>query len=163
MLKIISHSETETMNLGARLVRCLGAGDIVCLYGGLGAGKTILVKGMAEGLGISKDEVTSPSFVLIREYSPVRKTKVGITLYHLDLFRIKNPQDILNLGYEEYLYNQGICVIEWAERMERFLPSEFLMIELEIKGKTRRVIKLIAKGARYRKVFTFREHTCRCK
>lgn len=157
MLKIISHSQRETMNLGVRLVRFLAAGDIVCLYGNLGAGKTVLVKGMAKGLGISKDQVISPSFVLIREYLPVgRKAKTGIVLYHLDLFRLKNSQDLLNLGYEEYLYNQGICVIEWAERLKRFLPAEFLKIELEIKGKTTRAIKLTTQGKskshRYHKI-----------
>ncbi len=159
MLKIVSHSERETMNLGAKLIRFLGPGDIVCLFGALGAGKTILVKGMAKGLGISKDEVMSPSFVLVREYLPagrqthsVKKTKTGIPLYHLDLFRLRNPKDILSLGYEEYLYAQGICVIEWAQRMKGFLPAEFLKIELEIKGKTARAIRLIANAERYRRV-----------
>ena len=149
MLRIISHSEKETMNLGARLVHFLSLGDIVCLFGDLGAGKTILVKGMAEGLGINKDKVISPSFVLVREYVSFSKTKVR--LYHLDLFRLNNPRDILSLGYEEYLYNQGICVIEWAQRLKNLLPAESLNIELAIKGKATRFIQLIAKGKRYRK------------
>lgn len=140
------------MNLGRELAHLLGSGDIVCLFGTLGAGKTILVKGMARALGISRDEVISPSFVLIREYLPVRKTKAGIPLYHLDLFRLKSPQDIFNLGYEEYLYAGGICVLEWAQRLARFLPSEFLKIELKIKDRTKRVIKLIANGQRYHKL-----------
>ena len=154
MLKIISHSEAETMDLGLRSAHFLGPGDIVCLFGTLGAGKTILVKGMARGLGINKDEVISPSFVLIREYLPVRKRRVRIPLYHLDLFRLKNIQDILSLGCEEYLYAQGICVIEWAQRLGGFLPPEFLKIELEIKGNTKRIIKLIANGQRYRKLLS---------
>lgn len=149
MLKIISYSEAETMNLGKGLARLLGPGDIVCLFGTLGAGKTILVKGMAEGLGISKDEVISPSFVLIREYLPAGK----VPLYHLDLFRLRNPKNILSLGYEEYLYGQGICVIEWAQRLDGYLPSEFLKIELKIKSRTKRAIRLIAKGERYRKIY----------
>jgi tRNA threonylcarbamoyladenosine biosynthesis protein TsaE len=152
VLRIISRSETETMNLGARLVRCLKPGMIVCLFGELGAGKTILVKGMAGGLGISKDRVISPSFVLIREYLPVRKSRSRIPLYHLDLFRLNNPKDILGLGYEEYLYVQGICVIEWAQRMVKLLPAEYLKIELKIKGKTKRLIKLIANGKEYHKI-----------
>ena len=159
MLKIISHSERETLKLGEKIVRFLVGGDIVCLFGTLGAGKTILVKGMAKGLGISQDEVISPSFVLIREYLPaerctcsIKRTKHKIALYHLDLYRLRNPKDILKLGYEEYLYNQGICVIEWAQRMRGFLPSEFLKIELEIKGRTKRVIRLIANSERYRNV-----------
>ena len=152
MLKIISQSETETLNLGVRLARLLKPGGTVCLFGGLGAGKTILVKGMARGLGINKDSVISPSFVLIREYLPVGQANSRIPLYHLDLFRLTNPKDILNLGYEEYLYAQGICAIEWAERLSSLLPAEFLRVELEIKGKTKRVIKLIANGKRYRKI-----------
>jgi len=158
-LKVISHSETETIKLGARLVNSLGRGDVVCLFGTLGAGKTILVKGMAKGLGISKGEVISPSFVIIREYLPAIKAKVKIPFYHLDLFRLKNPKEILSLGYEEYLYGQGICVIEWAERLDKLLPSEFLKIELEIKGKTKRIIKLISKGQRYQKMLKKYEYT----
>ena len=152
MLRLISHSERQTLNLGTRIVRFLGRGDVVCLMGALGSGKTILVKGMAKGLGINKDKVISPSFVLIREYLSTGKTKLRIPLYHLDLYRLKNPKELLNLGYEEYLYGQGICVVEWAERMMGFLPSEFLKIELNIKDKTQRVIKLIAKGKRYIRV-----------
>ena len=158
-LKIISHSEKETANLGTRLVHLLGPGDIVCLFGPLGAGKTILVKGMARGLGISKDQVISPSFVLIREYPSmnrqargVRRGKTSITLYHLDLFRLKKIREILDLGYEEYFYRQGICVIEWAQRLAGFLPSEFLKIELRNSNKTKRVIRFVAKGKRYRKI-----------
>lgn len=151
------------MNLGKRLVRRLGPGDTVCLFGTLGAGKTILVKGMAEGLGISRDEVISPSFVLIREYlpaplnrkrlrGPAGRGRIKIPFYHFDLFRLRNPQNILSLGYEEYLYGRGICAIEWAQRLAGYLPSEFLKIELRIKDKTKRVIRLIANGERYRKV-----------
>ena len=134
-------------------MRFLVPGNIVCLFGTLGAGKTVLVKGMARGLGISQNEVISPSFVLIREYLPVGR-KYKIALYHLDLYRLSNPKDILKLGYEEYLYGQGICVIEWAQRLEGFLPSEFLKIELEIKSKTKRAIRLIANSGLYRRLLT---------
>jgi len=152
MLKIISHSEAQTMNLGLRLAHFLKPGGIVCLFGALGAGKTILVKGMAKGLGISKDLVISPSFVLIREYQSAKRAGSKIALYHLDLFRLSSPQDILKLGYEEYLYDQGICVIEWAERLAQLLPDEFLKIELEITGETKRIIRLTAKGWQYQEI-----------
>ena len=154
MLRIVSYSEAETMDLAARLAHFLSAGDIVCLFGTLGAGKTILVKGIAKGLGISKNEVISPSFVLIREYLPSKKSKRNTPLYHFDLFRLKNAKDILMLGYEEYFYAQGICAIEWAERLKGFLPPGFLKIELRIKSKTKRVIKFIAHGQRYRKILS---------
>jgi tRNA threonylcarbamoyladenosine biosynthesis protein TsaE len=150
-LKIISRSENETISFGVKLAHSLSQGDIVCLFGNLGSGKTILVKGIAEGLGINKNEVISPSFVLIREYLPVKKMKRRVILYHFDLYRLTNPRYILNLGYEEYFYDQGICIIEWADRLEGYLPAEFLKIELQIKNQTQRIIKLIAKGQRYRK------------
>jgi len=152
MLNIVSHSEKETMTLGARIVGFLGSGDIICLFGTLGAGKTILVKGMAAGLGVNKSLVNSPSFVLIQEYPPAKKHKKSPILYHLDLFRLRDLGNIVSLGYEEYLYGKGICVIEWADRMKRLLPSEFLKVVLEIKGIKKRVIKLIPRGMRYRKL-----------
>lgn len=151
MLKITSRSEAQTIKLGARLIRRLGPGDIVCLFGVLGAAKTILVKGMAQGLGINKNEVISPSFVLLREYLFAGRSKLKIPLYHFDLYRLSSPKDILNLGCEEYFYGQGICVIEWAQRLSGYLPLEFLKIELEVRGETKRLIKLSAKGKRYRR------------
>ncbi|MFH1339100.1 MAG: tRNA (adenosine(37)-N6)-threonylcarbamoyltransferase complex ATPase subunit type 1 TsaE [Candidatus Omnitrophota bacterium] len=157
-LKIISRSEKETIDFGARLGRLLKRGDIVCLFGILGAGKTILVKGMAKGLGINKNEVISPSFVLIREYLPVKKKRAGIPLYHFDLYRLKNLREILSLGCEEYFYDRGITVIEWAERMGGYLPAEFLKVEIEIKGESQRAIKLTAKGQHYRNILKRRGH-----
>lgn len=151
-LKIISHSERETIDLGRRLMHHLKPGDIVCLFGMLGAGKTIIVKGMAGALGINRDQVRSPSFVLINEYHSSWKQRSNISLYHLDLFRLKDYQNILDLGYEEYLYSPGICVIEWAQRLQGLLPPQFLKVVLEIKDENTRVIKLIAKGARYRSI-----------
>ena len=150
MLEIISYSESQTQALGNRLVRLLNPGDIVCLFGTLGAGKTVLVKGMARGLGISKDNIISPSFVLIREYLPAKKKSSRVVLYHFDLYRLKDAREILNLGYEEYFYDRGITVIEWAQRMAGYLPKEFLKIDLQIKGRTKRVIKLTGKGKYYR-------------
>lgn len=141
MKEFISRSEKETLEFGARLVRGLRRGDIVCLFGNLGAGKTVLVKGMAKGLGISTDEVISPSFVLIREYWPPKKKKKAIPLFHFDLYRLKDSEDILSLGCEEYFYSQkGISVVEWAERMQGYLPDKFIKIKIEIKGKNQRLI-----------------------
>lgn len=158
MLEIVTHSEKETIQLGTRIARLLRPGDIVCLFGSLGAGKTILVKGMAKGLNIDKDEVISPSFVLIREYHAaasgskrhIKKARYNIPLYHFDLYRLNSPRAILNLGYEEYLYGQGISVIEWAERMDGFLPVESLDIKLVIKADSERMIRITSKGQRYR-------------
>ena len=151
---LISNSEKQTLDLGKRLATFLQPKDIICLFGGLGAGKTIFVKGMAIGLGIDKDDVISPSFVLIREYLSKDKIRKKIPLYHFDLYRLNSPNGVFNLGYEEYFYDKGICVIEWAQRLKRFLPEEYLKIEFFRIGKNKRKIKLIAKGKRYQHFLT---------
>ena len=137
-LSITSHSERETINLGRHLVHLLAAGDIVCLFGALGAGKTVLVKGMARGLGINSSRVISPSFVLMREY-PARVKSKTVPFYHFDLYRLTQMKQILDLGYEEYLFGSGISVIEWAERMAGFMPREFLKIKFEIMDSRQRI------------------------
>ncbi|MFC1658200.1 tRNA (adenosine(37)-N6)-threonylcarbamoyltransferase complex ATPase subunit type 1 TsaE [Candidatus Omnitrophota bacterium] len=152
MVKIVSPSEKATIRLGRKLAGLLSPGSIVCLFGQLGAGKTILVKGMAEGLGVDRNEVISPSFVLIREYLPGPNLSAGKPLFHLDLFRLKSPRDIFSLGYEEYVYDKGICAIEWAERLGNLLPAEFLKVQLEVKGATERVIRLTAQGRQYLRI-----------
>jgi tRNA threonylcarbamoyladenosine biosynthesis protein TsaE len=134
------------MELGKKLARLLKAGEIVCLFGQLGAGKTVFTKGIALGLGIERREIVSPSFVLIREY------RNKISLYHFDLYRLHSPKDIFALGYEEYFYNDGISVIEWAQRLKYLLPAEYLKIEFKIAGKTKRKIKISAKGGDYEKL-----------
>src|SRR3989338_4907104 len=108
---LISNSPRETMSIGKRIAKKLRKGDILCLFGEFGSGKTILTKGIALGLSLKKEEIISPSFVLLRQYS-----KAKIPLYHFDLYRLKKMQEIISLGYEEYFYNQGITVVEWAGR-----------------------------------------------
>jgi tRNA threonylcarbamoyladenosine biosynthesis protein TsaE len=143
-MKIISHSANETLNIGRKIAGELRKGDIVCLFGELGAGKTVLVKGIALRLGIKKNEVISPTFVLIRQYP-----KAKVPLYHFDLYRLNQLKDILSLGYEEYFYDEGITVIEWADRLRGFLPSQYLKVEITIKDKNRRVLKLQGFGKYY--------------
>lgn len=144
---VISDSSKETINLGKNIARLLKKGDILCLCGELGSGKTILVKGIASGLGINPRRIISPSFVLIREYKNDK-----IPFYHFDLFRLKKSKDILNLGYEEYLYGDGITAVEWADRLRSLTPSDYLKIELEIMGRNKRKIKFISFGRRYKKI-----------
>jgi len=155
MTKIISHPKiysllslgvSDTIKIGKAIAKHLNKGDIVCLFGNLGAGKTVLVKGIAEGLGIKRNEIISPTFVLIHEY------KRDIPLYHFDLYRLGNPKDILGLGYEEYFFNDGITVIEWAKRLKYLLPGEFLKIELLIKTDSERLFKLRAFGRHYQEL-----------
>lgn len=145
-MKIISKSVNNTLKIGAKIARNLQKGDIICLFGELGSGKTVLTKGIASGLGIRKDRVISPSFVLIRQY------RGEIPFYHFDLYRLKMPKDILGLGYEEYLYDEGITVIEWADRLKYLLPQEYLKIELFIKPGSQRLLKFKAIGSRYKEL-----------
>ena len=141
---IQSYSVKDTLSIGKRIARHLRKGDIICLCGNLGAGKTVLTKGIAEGLGIGREKVISPSFVLIRQH-----IKGTLPLYHFDLYRLNQPQDILSLGYEEYLYNTGVAVIEWADKLEYLLPKEFLKVELTFKDESQRMMKFIPVGRRY--------------
>jgi tRNA threonylcarbamoyladenosine biosynthesis protein TsaE len=146
-MRIISHSVKETLNLGRMLARRLEAGDIVCLEGELGSGKTVFTKGIAEGLGINKAKVTSSSFILIRRHLGGR-----IPLYHFDLYRLKKPGDIIAVGYEEYFYDEGVSVIEWAQKLECLMPKEHLMVELSYRGENKRILKFSAASARYKKL-----------
>ncbi|MBN3039353.1 MAG: tRNA (adenosine(37)-N6)-threonylcarbamoyltransferase complex ATPase subunit type 1 TsaE [Candidatus Omnitrophica bacterium] len=131
-MKIITHSAQETVKLGALLGKRLKAGDVIGLVGELGSGKTTLVKGIAYGLGASeKEEISSPSFVLIKEY------KARIPVFHFDLYRLGGLKDVEQLGIEEYLFDQGVCLIEWAEKMKVLLP-DYLQIRIKIKGENKR-------------------------
>lgn len=147
-MKIISRSAQETLKLGGILSRNLKPGDIICLEGDLGSGKTTLTKGIAAGLGVDKDKVTSSSFILIRQHLEGR-----IPLFHFDLYRLKDAGNIATLGYEEYLYDEGVSVIEWADNLDCLMPKEYLMVELSYgSNDSERIFKLSAKGARYKEL-----------
>jgi len=152
-MEISSSSVTQTLNFAKRLARNLQKGDILCLYGQLGSGKTVFTRGIARGLGVTSEKITSPTFVLINQYDCGR-----IPLYHFDLYRLSLSQDILFLGYEEYLYGQGVSVIEWPQRLDYLLPKEFLRIELKIRSETERLIKIQPKGRRYEELAGLLSH-----
>ncbi|MDZ7337857.1 MAG: tRNA (adenosine(37)-N6)-threonylcarbamoyltransferase complex ATPase subunit type 1 TsaE [candidate division KSB1 bacterium] len=116
-LERVSQSEEETVALGAELGALLGAGDVVALFGELGAGKTKFIQGVCEGLGV-KRFVCSPSFVLINEY------RGRLPVYHFDFYRIRDQEELAELGLEEYFYGEGVCLVEWAERALHLLPEE---------------------------------------
>jgi len=107
----ITHSENETANVGKQLAAELTAGSVVLLFGDLGAGKTAFVRGLAEGLGVSRDEVSSPTFTLVQEYRGGR-----LTLFHVDLYRLNDPREIDDLGLDE-IADEGVLAIEWAEKL----------------------------------------------
>jgi tRNA threonylcarbamoyladenosine biosynthesis protein TsaE len=145
-MQINSYSVKDTLTIGRMISRYLRKGDIVCLFGKLGSGKTVLTKGISAGLGIKTSQVISPTFVLLREYAG------RIPVYHFDLYRLNNPQEILSIGYEEFFYDEGISVIEWADKLGCLLPLEFLKIELKVKKGSSRLLKLNGIGSRYREL-----------
>jgi len=124
MLKIITLSAQETFAVGMHLAELLRPGDILCLSGELGAGKTKFAQGIAAGLGVS-EPVISPTFVLIREYAG------RLPFYHMDAYRLSGPNDLVDLGYEEYFYGDGVTLLEWADRMKDILPGGRLDIKID--------------------------------
>ena len=116
-----SRSEDETAEVGRELAGSLAAGDVVLLHGDLGAGKTALVRGLAEGLGVPADEVSSPTFTLVQEYRGGR-----LPLFHVDLYRLNDPREIDDLGLDE-IAEDGVLAIEWAERLPRRPPGAIVV------------------------------------
>lgn len=127
-----SQSPEETISLGRKFAQVLKVGDIVCLKGELGAGKTHFVKGMAEAFGISRQEVQSPTFTLINEYPGTPP------LYHMDCYRMESPNEALEIGVEEYFFGEGVCVIEWPDRIEPIIPPEAIWITIDSPDKKSR-------------------------
>ncbi len=133
----ISHSPEDTFEIARKVaVRC-SAGEIICLYGTLGAGKTHFVKGFASCFGISPDDVYSPTFVLIQEYQG------RIPIYHFDAYRIESEQEAHQIGTEDYLYANGISIIEWPERIESLLPDQRINITIKATGEQQRNISVV--------------------
>lgn len=145
-MKIVSHSLVQTYSIGRAIARRLCPGDILCLVGSLGSGKTALTKGICEGLGIDRREVISPTFVLLRNYQG------RVAVYHFDLYRMEKADDVLGLGMDEYLYGDGVSIIEWADRLGFLTPVEFLKIELSVRPGTQRQLSFTAVGKRYAKI-----------
>jgi tRNA threonylcarbamoyladenosine biosynthesis protein TsaE len=128
-------TEDETVKLGARLGAELQPGDVVLLYGELGTGKTAFVRGLAEGIGAAPDEVSSPTFTLVQEYTGKRGT-----LYHVDLYRLE-PREVQDLGLEELVSTHGIVAIEWAERWEG-RPEDAIEVWIDEAGEEKRSIRV---------------------
>lgn len=148
-LDIISHSPAQTRRFGARLGLLVQAGDLLCLEGDLGTGKTCLVQGIGQGLGVA-GPVTSPTYTLIAEYRPLPPAP---PLYHIDLYRLDDPvEEALALGLEDYVLGDGVCVIEWADRVESILPEQRLWISLRHLDVSKRGILIRAGGDRSREL-----------
>lgn len=136
-----SGGEEQTQEVGKLLAGVLQAGDLVALRGDLGSGKTCLVRGLAAGLGIPSERVRSPSFTLVNEYSGGR-----LPLYHIDLYRLE-PTDMDRMALREYFYGDGVCAVEWFERLGEEPPH--LEIHLTFVAATRRRMLAVARGRRY--------------
>lgn len=132
-----TYSAEETFRLGEMTGGKLKPGTVVCLDGDLGVGKTVFVKGVAKGLGI-KEPVVSPTFTILQEYREGR-----IPLYHFDVYRIEDPEEMYEIGFDDYLYGDGVCLIEWAKRVTELLPDGVLRITIS---------KDPEKGLSYRKI-----------
>ncbi len=147
-LRLETASPAETEALGARLGRLLQVGDVVALSGDLGAGKTVLARGIARGAGAT-GYVASPTFTLIREYHGSRP------VYHVDLYRLDRPEQLDDLGLDLVFDGSGIVVIEWAEHAASWLPADHLWITIRFgAGAEQRVLELQPRGARFEALLT---------
>lgn len=132
-----STSSQMTFEFAKKIGGNLKRGDVLCLDGDLGVGKTVFTKGVAAGLGI-KDDVSSPTFTLIQEYYGGR-----LPLYHFDVYRIDGPWDMDDLGYDEYFYGEGVCLVEWGSMINELFPENTIYVRIE---------KDLEKGFDYRKI-----------
>ncbi|MDR0597897.1 MAG: tRNA (adenosine(37)-N6)-threonylcarbamoyltransferase complex ATPase subunit type 1 TsaE [Treponema sp.] len=134
LVRHIAASPEETMAVGEKIAAGLGQGSVVALRGGLGAGKTCLVKGIARGLGI-REELTSPTYTIVSEYAAG-----PLSFYHIDAYRLGGDEDFQALGGDEYVYGRGIAVIEWSDRIPASIPRSALLVSINILEDGRRSI-----------------------
>lgn len=146
MKEFKTFSVDETADIGFKLGKLLNAGDVICLNGNLGTGKTALTSGIAKGLGIS-GYITSPTFTIVNEYS------AKIPLFHFDAYRIADSEEMFEIGFEEYIEGNGVVVIEWADLIKDVLPKEYIRVDITKdlpKGVDLRIIKIDFVGNRYK-------------
>ena len=136
-MKIESNSAEETFALGKQCGQKAAAGQVYCLYGDLGVGKTVFTQGVAAGLGIT-EPVSSPTFTIVQVYEEGR-----LPFYHFDVYRIGDIEEMEEIGYDDYFFGQGICLIEWADLIEEILPEKLIKVTIE---------KDLEKGFDYRRI-----------
>ncbi|WP_026894473.1 tRNA (adenosine(37)-N6)-threonylcarbamoyltransferase complex ATPase subunit type 1 TsaE [Clostridiisalibacter paucivorans] len=145
MINIISDSVDKTENLGYELGKSLSRGDVVCLMGDLGAGKTTITQSICRGLEVD-DYVTSPTFTIVNEY-------IGRwDVYHFDVYRIEDEEEMYDIGYDEYIYGDGVSIIEWADKIRDILPKERIEINIERISDNKRKIIINPIGEKYEKM-----------
>ncbi len=130
-----THSERETEQIGERLARVLRAGDVVAMSGDLGAGKTVLIRGLARGLGVTA-RVTSPTYTIVNEYEG------RLPLFHFDMYRLAGAEELYDIGWDDYLKRGGVCAVEWSERAEGLLPEHCIRVDIRAQEETVRRIEV---------------------
>ena len=136
MISFNCKSQEETIQLGYKIGSLLRPGDVIAMSGTLGAGKTTITKGIAQALGI-EDTITSPTFCLISEYQGTK-----LTLNHMDVYRLEGDEDFLNLGVEEMLYGDGICIVEWSDKVKKSMPKKTIWMTIKPEDDGSRTITL---------------------
>ncbi len=142
MLQFKTNNATETEELGRKLGEALKGGEVIAMTGDLGAGKTTMTKALAKGLGID-DHVTSPTFTILNEYEGRLK------LFHFDVYRIDDIEEMYDLGFEEYIYGDGVSIIEWSNLIKEILPDDTINIEILATDDEKRNIKISGRGKKF--------------
>ena len=143
MRELITHNETETLSAGAHLASLLQGGDVLAMNGPLGAGKTCLVRGIAQCLGIATRDVSSPTFSILHEHAAGEQCRGIERVYHIDAYRLSGPEDLESIGWDECLSDvNGVLLIEWASRIEPALPSHAVHIDMNHQAETERCLRL---------------------
>lgn len=153
-MKFISYGPGETADFGQKLAAFLRAGDCLCLFGDLGAGKTLLVQGIAAGLGVESD-VTSPTFTVLNVYD------APVPVYHFDLYRLNYQEELFDIGFDEYATGEGIALVEWPDKFLDAMPESRLDLKLT-RGDNddERTITIIAHGSRYQELIEELKQRC---
>ncbi|MEF9992185.1 MAG: tRNA (adenosine(37)-N6)-threonylcarbamoyltransferase complex ATPase subunit type 1 TsaE [Paraclostridium sp.] len=144
MVKIYLENEEQTREIGYKLGNLLTPKSVVCLIGDLGAGKTTMTQSLAQALEVD-DYITSPTFTIVNEYEG------KMPLYHFDVYRIGSSDEMYDIGFDEYINGDGVCIIEWANLIDDILPDEYLYIEMNYKETGREMI-LTPKGEKYEEI-----------
>lgn len=144
-MKITVNNLKDTEKIGGIIADCLEKGTVLCLDGDLGAGKTTLTQFIAKKFGVS-EYITSPTFTIIKEY------KGRLPFYHMDVYRINSEDDMYDLGYDEYIYSEGVTIIEWSHKIKGILPEERISIEIERLDDYVRTMVIYGKGKSYDKL-----------
>lgn len=134
-MNYISKSVSDTNKIASEFVKTIKKGDIVLLVADLGAGKTAFVKGVVKALGGDEEQVTSPTFTIVNEYSLDK-----FDIFHFDLYRLNDPNELYNIGFEEYFYGNGVCFIEWPERASEFFDKSAKIVQIKKNGENEREI-----------------------